>query len=74
VNDVKKISDNLSTCETRSGKACIFPFIYKGVTYTKCTSKELNIAWCATKLNANGATLRAIGADADFCMDSCIEE
>jgi len=34
-------------------KQCIFPFVYKGKTYTECTTVESanKKAWCATKVN-----------------------
>ena len=33
-------------------KQCIFPFVYKGKTYTECTTVESanKKAWCATKV------------------------
>jgi len=33
------------------GKECIFPFIYKGVTYDSCTSEDHFRPWCPTNLN-----------------------
>ena len=40
-----------STCPTKSGSPCVFPFTYKGSTYTECTLFD-NVggkAWCSTK-------------------------
>ena len=49
--------DNLSTCLTRTGKSCIFPFKYSGLNYTRCTPKDKLLgSWCATKLDANGVS------------------
>ena len=47
-------------CITNGGnvnnETCVFPFIYKGVTYRSCTSKDENKNWCYTEVdtNANG--------------------
>ena len=35
-------------------KRCTFPFIYKGVLYSKCTRKDASKPWCATKTDGNG--------------------
>ena len=48
-----------SVCKTESGpemdKMCIFPFNYKGRTYTDCTTKDAHgTYWCATEVNSNG--------------------
>ena len=34
-----------------NGARCVFPFIYKGVTYTACTSIDHFRNWCATTSN-----------------------
>ena len=37
------------------GKQCIFPFSYKGITYTECTTFENNgIHWCSTGVDTIG--------------------
>jgi len=49
------------TCQTISGNypnmSCIFPFVYRGVTYNECTWADSNIrhnqAWCATQVAGN---------------------
>jgi len=40
-------------CRTVDNQACVFPFIYKGKTYEKCTFDDTNDnkAWCATRVN-----------------------
>jgi len=30
------------------GVPCIFPFIYKGETFTKCTWTDADGSWCST--------------------------
>merc|ERR1719186_905835 len=38
------------TCITKQGKACVFPFRTRGVTYTKCTyDGGFSTPWCTTK-------------------------
>ncbi len=42
------------TGHTTDGHACVFPFIYKTVSYSNCTTVQNNgIAWCATETDAN---------------------
>ena len=45
-------------CVTNGGpdpdKACVFPFMYKGVQYDECTSEGSNTKWCPTQVNAFG--------------------
>merc|ERR1711893_373785 len=33
---------------TTSNQQCVFPFVYKGVTYNGCTSADWSQPWCAT--------------------------
>ena len=44
-------------CETESGpepgRPCVFPFMYKGVTYNECTSVEWDQPWCAVVVDNN---------------------
>ena len=31
---------------------CVFPFVFKGNTYAKCTTVEhFGVGWCSTKVN-----------------------
>jgi len=57
-------------CKTVTGKSCIFPFSYLGVTYYKCTHEESdnNAAWCATKVDENGVVIRHTWED---CSERC---
>ena len=36
------------SCYTIEGNECIFPFTYKGVSYTQCTSVDVYQPWCVT--------------------------
>ena len=42
------------SCYTKEGNECIFPFTYKEVQYTKCTSIDVYQPWCATKNDSSG--------------------
>ena len=61
-------------CKTTAGDHCIFPFNYKGVTYTGCTIFG-NSTWCATKTGSGWwkGNVRKWGrCDAATCpMDGC---
>ena len=38
------------------GKPCVFPFTYKELTYTECTTFENNgTHWCSTEVDASGS-------------------
>ena len=38
--------------KTKSGKCCVFPFVYEGKSYSKCTTvNNGNEMWCATTSN-----------------------
>ena len=48
-------------CKTTDGKACQFPFTYKGIEYKQCTSISNNgVPWCGTASGGWGN-----------CMQSC---
>ena len=40
-------------CLTTQGQSCIFPFMYKDKTHTKCTYNTSPTPWCATRIYAN---------------------
>jgi len=43
-----EISNRIPTlCTTLDGDRCIFPFVYKNLTYTKCTYTDSPTSWCA---------------------------
>ena len=37
-----------------TGRPCIFPFQYRGETYSSCTKTDSRSYWCATETEANG--------------------
>ena len=48
-----------ATCKTVDSPSsnrlpCIFPFVYKSVLYTHCTTVDYNQPWCATATNTFG--------------------
>ena len=48
-------NQNASGCETTKGTACVFPFIYKGVKYSGCTTEDYGeTPWCSTKTDKDG--------------------
>ena len=46
-------------CGTTSGhrgpnKLCVFPFIYKQISYSQCIANDHTKLWCSTEVDANG--------------------
>ena len=42
-------------CSPAYSKPCVFPFVYSGVTYNGCTTKDNNgQEWCATSIQPGG--------------------
>ena len=39
-----------------SGQPCIFPFLYRGETYSRCISRDSDTGqpWCATRVDSQG--------------------
>ncbi len=59
------------SCYTTEGNECVFPFYYKNVRYTNCTSVDVYIPWCATKVNStNNNTIISWG----LCLPDCAYE
>ncbi|XP_037780098.1 uncharacterized protein LOC119576459 [Penaeus monodon] len=50
---------------TVDGKICVFPFTWKGVSYSNCTTVERRIPWCATQLNE-----RREPVSSGYCKDT----
>ena len=55
---------------TINGHTCHIPFLYQGVTYTRCTSVDGNGQyWCATADVPNGVYVGAAGqGNWDWCQ------
>ena len=61
-------------CKTSNGYICVFPFIYQGKTYNKCTFEQLlpegegyQQPWCAYVTNANNSVMEKW----DYCKEHC---
>jgi len=50
------------------GSPCIFPFVYKNVTYNSCTSEDHHRPWCATSANFAPHTGRWGNCEASTCL------
>merc|ERR1712029_761926 len=51
-----------------SGKACVFPFRYKGVVHKECATVDQSSAWCSTEVDAGGSF---VDGKYGFCPSSC---
>merc|ERR1719342_338396 len=51
-----------------SGKACVFPFRYKGIVYTSCATVDQASAWCSTEVDAGG---NYVTDKYGFCPSTC---
>ena len=60
----------VTDCKTTSDNSCVFPFKYKGKTYSTCTRDESvnGIPWCATKVDRSGNVVRWWWED---CKEEC---
>jgi len=58
----------LTPCTTTSGAQCRFPFRYKGVVYSECTSVDQTDPWCATSVTSAGDYIEGARAT---CPSSC---
>jgi len=65
-----------SSCLTINQKPCVFPFIYKEITYNSCTSVDHKDYWCATKVSEKGEYMwrKWDHCDLDMCPRSCNED
>ena len=56
-----------SGCKTQNGVTCVFPFIYKGVKYSGCTTVDnRGTPWCSTKTDKDG-----VSYDYGLCAQDC---
>ncbi|KAG7177564.1 von Willebrand factor D and EGF domain-containing protein-like, partial [Homarus americanus] len=53
------------TTLTKTGKLCMFPFMYDGEQYYTCIQRGHKALWCATNVDTNGTILKD-----DFCINS----
>ena len=59
--------------EERPSRRCVFPFVYKGVLYQRCTSdhsKNLE-QWCAAAVTTEGEVVKGEWGDCDFQNIHC---
>ena len=56
-------------CTGVNGEPCIFPFLYEGISFDKCTYYDANFgeAWCALTVNSGGEMETWKACDADAC-------
>ena len=62
-------------CKTEIGTNCVFPFIYKGVKYSKCTTVDYgDTPWCSTRTDTEGNHYQGIfwGNCAQDCPSSSL--
>ena len=52
------------------GQDCVFPFTYRGRSYSSCTTAESvnGAAWCATEVDSAGAVVHSKWQD---CKPEC---
>ena len=65
----EKFVCQLSSCYTKTEKACVFPFKYAGRIYNQCIDL-LNggSAWCSTRVDSNGQHVPGFW---DNCQENC---
>ena len=58
-----------TSCYTKTGKACIFPFKYAGRTYSQCITKDNgDTPWCSTRVDEEGKYVDGHWSD---CHNDC---
>jgi len=61
-------------CHTYLGNKCIFPFKFKGKTFTKCEqdkNSQKALTWCATEVDSQGEMVQGKW---EYCHSGCEEE
>ena len=55
-------ADVKNRCSTQSGDSCVFPFTYRGKTYSQCiTTGDINDKpWCSISTNSKGVHIEGI--------------
>jgi len=62
-----------SICLTIEGERCIFPFMFKGQKYNKCTYKNSPTPWCASMLDGNLTVITNRWGDCNTDIESSCE-
>ena len=65
---VLKQSELCTTTSRYNNKPCVFPFIYKDISYSQCTKVEHNQLWCPTEVDAYG---KYISGKYGECNSNC---
>merc|ERR1712244_158593 len=63
-----------NNCETTTGSTCVFPFTYKGVSYSQCTYADSSLPWCATATDSSGAVVTNNWGDCVISSTSSCQE
>ena len=57
-------------CKAKHGGQCVFPFIYGGKSYDKCTTEGHDQPWCSTKVDEEGNHIGGRGNWGN-CNETC---
>lgn len=70
---VRRVMGTGSSCTTEDGRSCVFPFKFRGETYTGCTTDHDpdGRSWCSTQVTDSGVHVENAG-QWDYCSKNCI--
>ena len=57
--------------QLKKTKQCVFPFVYKGIEYDRCTGFEWTALWCSTETTGNGEYIDGEWGNCD--LNTCKE-